>query len=143
MAPRTREDGIIEGITYTIGQDTFRVLIDAASADNPAPFQWDGGDYGRWQPALGAMTLNSSITSSATTVLIASSGPPITTSAVTGTYPMLVKIDEEIMQFNSAPSGSTSPQTFTGVTRGMYGSTAVAHSAGAAFSLWPASTWTL
>jgi hypothetical protein len=144
MAPRTRVDGIIEGVTMTIGQDAFRVLIDAAPADNPPPMHWDDQDYGRWQAALGAMTLNTSITASGTTILIATStGKTITTSTATGTYPMLVQIDEEIMQFNTAPSGSTSPQTFTGVTRGMYGTTAVAHTSGAAFSLWPASTWTL
>jgi len=73
-------------------------------------------------------TLVSAITSSGTTVVLASSSP---FSTAAGDYPMRVTIDREVLSLPSAPGSSTSPQTWTSVTRGVSPTLATAHSAGA------------
>jgi len=49
-----------------------------------------------------------------------------------------IKIGEEVIRLNTAPGGSTSPQTFTGVSRGQQGTTAAPQASGATVNLWPA-----
>lgn len=74
------------------------------------------------------------VTSSATTLVVTTAtGPTWTTSAAS--YPVDVNVEGERITLSSAPSGSTSPQTFTGVTRAVNG-ISKSHAAGAAISLW-------
>lgn len=58
-------------------------------------------------------------------------------------YPMNIKVGAEVITLNTGPGGATSPQTFTGVTRGTNGTAAAAQAAAAAVALWPADTWAL
>ncbi len=46
-------------------------------------------------------------------------------------------VGAERIQLSTAPSGSASPQTFTGVTRGVDGTTKSAQVSGAQVTLWP------
>jgi hypothetical protein len=141
MAPSTQVDLIVEGWTETIGPDTYKVVFDTSPADNPARGVWDDTSYGRWQ--CSGQTLNANISNSATTLAIATSGTLPTFTTVGARYPLKIQIGQEIITLNSAPGGSTSPQTFTGVTRGVNGTSAAAQTAGAVINLWPAATWTL
>jgi hypothetical protein len=141
MAPATQIDLIVEGWTETIGPDTYKVVFDTSPADNPPRGIWDDTSYGRWQ--CKGQTLNANISNSATTLAIATSGTLPTFSTVGARYPLKIQIGQEIITLNSAPGGSTSPQTFTGVTRGVNGTSAAAQTAGAVINLWPAVTWTL
>jgi hypothetical protein len=138
-APLTTVDLIIEGWTETASTDSYLVTFDTTPADNPAVGLWDDNVYGRWQ-AAGA-TLNASVTAAATSLAIATSGPTWSTAA--GDYPMSIVVNEEIIQLNTAPAGSTSPQTFTGVTRGVSGSTAAAQAAGAGVDVYQTVTFGL
>jgi hypothetical protein len=58
-------------------------------------------------------------------------------------YPLTIRVGEELITLNTAPAGSTSPQSFTGVTRAVGGSVAAAQSAGASIDLYPTASWTL
>jgi len=140
FAPATQIDCYVEGWTETVGPDQYTFAIDASPADNPPDAVWDDATYGRWQAE--ASTLNTTITNSGTTVVIATSSGP-TWSTASGDYPMLIKINEEILQLNGVPGGSTSPQTWTGVTRGVSGTTAAAQSSGSTVDVYPTVTWTL
>jgi hypothetical protein len=70
----------------------------------------------------------------------AGSSPTLSTSA--GDYPAYLQIDEEVVQVNSAPGSSASPQTLT-ITRAQQGTFADAHTAGAVITVWPGSNWTM
>jgi len=140
FAPATQIDCYVEGWTETVGPDQYTFAIDASPADNPPDAVWEDATYGRWQAE--ASTLNTTITNSGTTVVIATSSGP-TWSTASGDYPMLIKINEEILQLNGVPGGSTSPQTWTGVTRGVSGTTASAQSSGSTVDVYPTVTWTL
>jgi hypothetical protein len=140
MAPSTQIDLIVEGWTETIGPDTYKVVFDTSPADNPARGIWDDTSYGRWQ--CSGQTLNANISNSATTLAVATTaGLPLFTT-VSARYPLKIQIGQEIITLNNAP-GATSPQTFTGCTRGVNGTSAAAQTAGATVNLWPAATWTL
>lgn len=140
-APASQVDVIAEGWTETVKVDTFRVVYDTSPADNPAPMIWGDTTHGDWQ--CDGQTLNTALTVAATTVKIATvAGKPTFTTAP-GAYPLEVQIGGEHIRLNSAPSGSASPQTFTGCSRGVDGTPAAAQSAGAAVTLEPLSTWTL
>jgi len=140
MAPSTQIDLIVEGWTETIGTDTYKVVFDTSPADNPARGVWDDTSYGRWQ--CKGQTLNAGITNSATTIVIATTaGLPLFTT-VAARYPLKIQVGQEIITLNNAP-GATSPQTFTGCTRGVNGTQAAAQASGATVNLWPAVTWTL
>jgi hypothetical protein len=116
------------------------VVFDLTPADNPAVGIWDDNAYGRWQ--AGASTLNSSLTAGGTTVVIATSSGP-TWSTTSGDYPLNIKVNAEIITLNSVPGGSTSPQTFTGVTRGVSGTVAVAQASGSAVDVYQTATYGL
>jgi hypothetical protein len=139
-APATQVDVIFEGITETPSADSYIAVFDVSPADNPARGVWDDTSYGRWQ--CSGQTLNANITNSATTLAIATTaGLPLFTT-VSARYPLNIQIGQEVITLDSAP-GATSPQTFTGVTRGAKGTQPAAQTAGATVNLWPAVTWTL
>lgn len=141
QAPASQVDVIVEGWTETVNVGTYKVVFDTSPADNPAMFIWQDATYGDWQP-LTDCALNAAITSSATTVVIKSpTGPAFTTSA--GAYPLTIQVGGEQITLNSAPGGSTSPQTFTGVTRGVNGTTAAAQAINAQVLLAPTASWAL
>jgi hypothetical protein len=138
--PLTTVDLIVEGWTETPATDSYLVVFDATPADNPAVFLWDDANYGRWQSA--GSTLNTTITNAGTTVVVATpSGPTWSTSA--GDYPSKITINEEHIQLNGVPGGATSPQTWTGVTRGVDGSVAAAQTSGATVEVYQTSFWGL
>jgi hypothetical protein len=139
-APATQVDVLAEGWSESVTPDKYLVVFDTSPADNPARGIWDDTSYGRWQ--CSGQTLNANITNSATTLAVATSaGLPLFTT-VSARYPLKIQIGQEIITLNNAPGG-TSPQTFTGCTRGVNGTSAAAQTAGAVVNLWPAATWTL
>jgi hypothetical protein len=138
--PATQVDLIVEGYTETPSTDSYKLVFDATPADNPAVGVWSDTNYGLWQ--AGSSTLNSSLTAGGTTVVIATSSGP-TWSTTGGDYPLNIKVNEEIITLNNAPGGSTSPQTFTGVTRGVSGSVAAAQSSGSAVDVYQTATFGL
>ena len=135
-------DLYLEGFSEQVNDDDHIVTMDVSPADNPAVGVWGDSAYGYWQPDPGALTLTSSITSSATSLQISASLPAQTISTTSGDFPQYVQIDEEVIRLTAAPSGSTSPQTFT-VLRAQQGTFSDAHTAGAAVVGWPGSNWSL
>ena len=75
-------------------------------------------------------------------MLATAAGKPTFTTAA-GDYPLDIRIDAEQITLTAAPSGASSPQTFTGVTRGVAGTAAAGHAAGALVDLAPAPTYAL
>lgn len=141
VAPATQVDLIVEGWTVTFGSDMYDWVADTSPADNPPEGIWDDTSYGRFQ--CSGQTLNSTITSSGTTVVIATSGSNPTFTTTSARYPMSIQIGEEVITLNNPPGGSSSPQTFTGVSRGQKGTPAAAQTSGSTIYLWPAVTWAL
>ena len=141
--PTGRLDQHVEGWSIDADADTFDLKLDVTAADAPARGIWDDPTfYGRWQPDAGSMTLQSAITSSATSLTIVTSGSSPTLSTAGGDYPQQIQIDDEVFIITSAPAGSSSPQTVN-VTRGQAYTIAAAHAAGAQIRLYPSTTWTL
>jgi hypothetical protein len=136
-APLGTVDLILEGWTEYPSPTSYRWVADTSPADNPPIGKWDTF---RWQ--ADGQTLNTALTNSGTTVVIATTAglPTFTTGAF---YPLDITIGAEQIRLNTAPGGSTSPQTFTGVTRGVNGTFAAAQAAGSVITLAPATAWAL
>jgi len=141
QGPATRLDVIVEGWTETVGTEVYTVVFDTSPADTPALGVYDDTSYGRYQ--CYGQTLNAAITSSATTVVIATAGTAPTFTTVAGRYPMNIQVGQEVITLTGVPSGATSPQTFTGCTRAVAGTQAAAQAGGSAVNLFPASTYAL
>jgi len=141
-APTTQLDLHAEGWSETPSTDGYRVVFDASPADNPPKMILDDAAYGRLQ--CDGQTLNAALTTAAaTTVVIATTAGKPTFTTVSARYPLNIKIGEEVIRLNTAPGGSTSPQTFTGVSRGQQGTTAAPQASGATVNLWPAAALAL
>ena len=139
-APTSTVDLFLEGWTVTVTEGTFRFVADTSPADSPPRGKW--GTF-RWGCA--GQTLSTTLASAATTtVVLATAGtgnPTFTTAAV---YPEDIQIGAEQIRLNSAPGGATSPQTFTGCTRGVNGTTAPpSQASGSTVTLAPATAWAL
>ena len=141
FVPSTQMDFIVEGWTETPALDSYIVVFDTSPADNPARAIWDDTSYGRW--GCSGQTLNGTVTNSATTIVLATTAGLPTFTTVGARYPLKIQIGQEVLTLTAAPGGAVSPQTFTGVTRGVDGTTAAAQTAGAAINLWPTATYTL
>ena len=134
--PYTQIDGYVEGWSEDIRIDSYRVVFDLSPA--LPRFLLETGTLGRLVETAGSMTLNGSITGSATSISVATSGGNPTFSTTAGDYSptaLLIKIDEEILAVTAAPASSVTPQTLT-VTRGALGTFANAHSTGASVSVY-------
>jgi len=137
-APTTQLDLHAEGWSETPSTDGYRVVFDASPADNPPKMVLDDTAYGRLQ--CDSQTLSTALTlPSTTTVVIATAAGKPTFTTVSARYPLNIKIGEEVIKLNTPPGGATSPQTFTGVSRGQQGTPAAAQASGAVVNLWPAS----
>lgn len=134
----TYQDGHLLGMTERASIGAYVVEMDLGPADAPAEGLFEDATYGRW--GVDDTATVGALTSSDTTVVITSAGTPFTTAA--GSYPLDVDINGERVTLNSAPGGASSPQTFTGVTRGVAPSVARAHSAGEAVDVWHAARFT-
>ncbi len=135
-APTQQLNLIVEGWSETATDETVVITFDTSAADIAYPALYDTASY-----SSGSATLNATITAAATTLAIATVGLAFTTNAAM--YPLKIKILEEVIVLNSAPSGGTSPQTFTGVTRGSDGTTKAPQTAGTALDVYPAYSYSL
>lgn len=132
-APLTTADVYVEGWTLTAAPDQFMAVLDTTPADNPARAKVGTA---KAAPIFGDSKLNASVTSSATALAIKwTTGPKWT--ATSGAYPVVIQIDQEQIKLNGVPGGSTSPQSWTGVTRGFNGTRQAPHSANAVVTLAP------
>ena len=141
--PFSTLDTNIEGWTETASLTAYTIRFDASAADAPAVGVWDDTSYGRWQPDVGTLSLNASITSAAPTVVIYTIAGHPTFSTSAGDYPLQIVIDDEVLTLVNAPSGSASPQTFTGVLRGQANTIPAAHANLAPVNLYPTATWSM
>jgi hypothetical protein len=78
--------------------------------------------------ADGTASLSAGITASATALVVVTGAWPFSVNA--GDYPMDIMLNGERITLGSVPSGGVSPQSFTGVTRGVIPSSARVHSVG-------------
>lgn len=81
-----------------------------------------------------ASTLNTTITTTGTTVILNYTTANDQWTTTGGSYPLNIMIDGEEITLTTAPAGATSPQTFPGVTRSVNG-VVKAHTAGANVTL--------
>jgi hypothetical protein len=114
-------------------------LLVQGSVETLRKFLWDitfntspGGPYrtGRYDqdsPAGGALyttsgsTVSTAANTTVTTLVLAYSLAGDSWTTTGGSYPFNIMIEGEQITLNNAPAGSTSPQTFTGVTRSANG----------------------
>lgn len=129
----TYQDGYLLGQRerYAVGACVFE--MDLGPADAPSIGIADDDSRDRARAGSGVMTLNGSLTSSATSASIASTGATLTLDA--GAYPLDLDIDGERVTISSAPGSAVSPQTVT-ITRGVAPSVARAHSSGVAVDVY-------
>jgi hypothetical protein len=139
-APLGTLDLFVEGWIETVDEGTYRWVADTSPVGTER-IKLDDATYGRLGCA--GQTLNASLTNSATTVVIATSGTNPTFTTVGARYPLNIKVGEEVITLNSAPGGATSPQTFTGCSRGQQGTFAAAQASGATVNLFPATALAL
>jgi len=118
---------LIQGYTERMGKRTWDWVANTTPAGT-----YDTGRYdyeterGRTRWGHAGSTLAADINTSTTTILLASAAIAPTTAVATWTvnaasYPFEIMLDGEVIRLNTAPTGSTTPQTFNGVTRGVNG----------------------
>lgn len=132
-APYSTFTGMVERVEVDFGNGDALTLTFTVSEWVDIS-EWDSATIGRWAEDDGSITLSAGITSSATsfTVATAVGSPPLTNAA--GDLPFDITVDGERMTV-TAVSAATSPQTLT-VTRGLAPTYGMAHSSGAAVSIW-------
>jgi hypothetical protein len=133
-APTVTLNGFLEQVVWTFGEDLTATWAGQVSNGALHQFaQLNSTTYGR----LGAdgNTLNATITAAATSLAVATAAGKPTFSTTSGDYPMSILLDGEQITLTAVPGGSTSPQTFTGISRGVNNTTPAAHTAGAAVSV--------
>jgi hypothetical protein len=140
QAPATQTDVLVEGMSESLNVDSYLVRYDTSPADNPPLGVWDDPTYGRWQAA--GQTLTATVTAGASSIQVTTSAGNALFTTVSGRYPLTIQVDAEQITLTAAPGGS-SPQTFTSITRGVNGTSAAGHTAGAVVNLAPAVTYTL
>ncbi len=139
-APAISLTGFVEQITWSRAARTKKTLCTLQISSN-ARKQVGQFNTSVYQPDAGSMTLQAAITAAATTLtIITAAGSPVA-SIAPGAYPVNIQVDNEILTLTAAPSSATSPQTFTGVTRGAASTTAAAHTANAIISAATVARW--
>lgn len=145
VTPTNSIDLIVEGWTETVGADVHTVKFDCSPADQPPRFVLDNATYGRLNPPPSApFTVNTALPATAAPATVKvnfSLGPGFTLTPAM--YPFNIVIGSEVLTLPGPPSGSTSPQTFTGVLRGQLNTQPAAQAAGSVVKLYPAPTATL
>lgn len=141
VSPTSALDGYAEGWTESYDATSVKITFDLSPADNPPAAVYDDAEYGRYQ--ADGHTLQNTVTASSATIRILSpfGAPTFTTDPAM--YPLTIAIDTEHISLLAPPTGSTSPQIFTSVTRGVDGTTAAGHTANVAVDLAPATTYAL
>lgn len=134
-APASQVDLFVEGWTETSNATSFQVVFDTSPADAPPTMLANDTTYGRARE-LPDCALNATITAAASSLVIKTpTAPHFTTKA--GSYPLYIQVDAEVIKLNAAPGGSTSPQTFSSISRAQQGTTAAAHASNAPVTIWP------
>jgi hypothetical protein len=126
---------LVQGYSEQLLKSLWTITMNTSPA---APY--NTGRYGntdvvgtpRWD--TGGSTLNAGITSTATALALAYSVTGNNWSTTAGSYPFDIMVGGERITLTSAPAGSTSPQSYTGVTRSVNG-VIKAHNAGEAVKL--------
>lgn len=121
---------LIQGYTEQLHKSLWTIMANTSPAA-----AYNTGRYGttdtvgtpRWD--TGGSTLNAGITSTATSLALAYSVSGNNWTMTAGSYPFDIMVGGERITLTAAPAGSTSPQTFTGVTRSVNG-VVKAHNAG-------------
>jgi hypothetical protein len=130
---RTYLDAYVQGWSESLSSQGYKFVFDLDAADTPSEAKFDDSTYGRFAEDAGSLTLTSTVSSSATSLSVTSTGLPLTTLA--GSYPLDLDLNGERVTVSSAPVSSTSPQTVT-VTRGVAPSVARSHTAGETISVY-------
>jgi len=141
-APATQVDVLVEGWTETFTNSSYNWVADTSPADAPTRGIYDDTTRGRYGPGT-SMTLTGTYAAGTTTIQVTTTAGNPTFTTVSARYPLSIKVNEEEIVLNSAPGGASSPQTFTGVTRGANGTPAASQAAGSQVHLAHQATYTL
>lgn len=139
LAP-DRASFLVQGYTETLWTSLWDARFNTTQAGRLRTGMWTvpaqaAGDT-RWG-CSGTSSLDAGITSTATTIIVAATTTvttPHVFTSVSARYPLDIMIGGEQITLNTPPGGSTTPQTFTGVTRSVNG-IVKSHLAGAAVEL--------
>lgn len=135
---RTYQDLYVLGYVVETPHQGCTVTFDTEPADSPAEGRADDAVYGRASAEPGAMTITGGTavgtTASGTVIVTTASGPTLSTDSAD--YPLDLNWNGERITAPTAPATSTSPQTLTGVTRGVAPSIVRTHVAGEAVDVW-------
>ena len=113
---------IVRGYGETLMQSLWTITANTSPAGAYRTGRYDTIDaVGAPRYDTSGSTLSTAVSTTATTLVIAfgTTGDPWTVAS--GSYPFNILMGGEVITLNSPPSGSTSPQTFTGVTRSVNG----------------------
>lgn len=120
----TYTDGYVLGWVERLGwDDGYTFVLDLIAADAPKELGFDTFRF-----ASDGTSTGGTMTATGTTMVITS--PGATWSVNAGDYPMDIDYNGERITLTSAPGVGPSPQSFTGVTRGVAPTVARAHTAG-------------
>jgi hypothetical protein len=135
--PTDAPDGLtflVQGYRERLSRFLWEAIFNVSPAGpfRTGTYNTDDQFSGAQRYGSSSSTLSAGITSSATTIILAGTARIITVETWTtaaGRYPLDIMIGGERIRLNTPPTGSTSPQTFNGVTRSING-ISKAHDAG-------------
>lgn len=140
LSPASFVDGFVEAWSLAVSADSAVLGWDLSEADGPAFWVWGDLAYGRWQ--ADSITAASALGTGSTPAFTVPAGKPGFTTDPSH-YPFDVMVDAEVMTLTAPPAVAGTKASFAGVLRGQKGTTAAAHAAGAAMTLYPLVTWGL
>lgn len=113
---------LIQGYSETLRKTLWDVTFNTSPAGPYNTARYDISDViGTPRYDTSGSTLNAGITSSATALALAYSNTGDNWTTTSGSYPFDIMVGGERITLTGPPGGSTSPQSFTGVTRSVNG----------------------
>ncbi|MCW2538576.1 MAG: hypothetical protein JWN95_301 [Frankiales bacterium] len=139
-APAMNINGFVEQIQWNL-DDQGNAECDLQVTNGALKETFWKWDTSRWSPVAGQMVVNGTMTAVQATIgaARAAGSPPFT--ILPGSYPLTIEVDDEQITLTAPPSGTTSPQAFAGIIRGVNGTTPAIHLSNAPISLAPVWRW--
>lgn len=133
-ATASSADYFIEHINHAVTGTSWKTtwLLSPASIDSY--FELDSQTYGHLADVPGTYTLNANINSSVTSLTLLFASGSATWTTTPGDWPLTILVDAEQMSVTAVAAAGGTTQVLT-VTRGVNGTSAAAHTAGAVVTL--------
>lgn len=134
---------LAQGYTETLKRSLWDITFNTSPAGPYRTGRYDQADLaGTTRYTTAGSTVSTAVNTTVTTLVLAYSTVGDNWTTAGASYPFNITVEGEVITLNTPPGGSTSPQTFTGVTRSVNG-IVKAHGVGAVVELFDTDYYSL